>query len=81
MIRPGEVKAVRQLERGVVRADVCLGADVKHGSAVITYESRSPAVLEALANLQNVIREEAKTFVGDVLEGQRDWDKVMTRER
>jgi hypothetical protein len=80
MIQPGEVKAVRQLERGV-QAQVCLGADVKHGSAIITIESRSPEVLAALALLHEELRKEAKQYVGDVLNGQRDWDKVMTRDR
>jgi stage III sporulation protein SpoIIIAA len=80
MIQPGEVRGVRQLGRGV-QAQVCLGADVKHGSAIITIESKSPEVIAALELLHDALRKEAKEFVGAVLDGQRDWDKVMTRER
>jgi hypothetical protein len=64
-----------------VQAQVCLGADVKHGSAIITIESKSPEVIAALELLHDALRKEAKEFVGAVLDGQRDWDKVMTRER
>lgn len=74
MITPGEVRKVRELERGV-QAQVCLGADVKHGSAIITVETTDPAVMEALATLKAAVRTVARAYVGAVLEGQRAWDE------
>lgn len=77
MIKPGEVKAVRELN-GRVQAQVCLGADVEKGSAIITVESRSPEVLAALDDLKAALRREARSLVGDILEGQRRWDEEMS---
>ena len=77
MIRPGEVRGVRELSRGV-QAQVCLGADVKTGSAVITVETTDPAVMKALDALHEALRVEAKRYVGAVLDGQRTWDEVKS---
>lgn len=74
MIRPGQVTGVRELTRGI-QAQVCLGADVKHGSAVITVETTAPEVMKALDTLKAALRKEARSYVADVLEGQREWDE------
>lgn len=70
-MRTGQVGAVRELA-GRVQAKVCLGADVKHGYAIITIETNSPEVQAAMKNLKDVIRKEAHQFVGNVLDGQRE---------
>lgn len=77
-MRAGEVRAVRELT-GRVQAEVCLGADATLGYATIKVETSSPAVMAALAALKQALRDEAKGFVGDVLQGQAAWDKEMKR--
>jgi hypothetical protein len=57
-IRLGDVRQVRELKRGV-QAQVCLGASAVHGSAVVTVETASPAVLKALAALKAALRDDA----------------------
>lgn len=73
MITPGEVEAVRELRRGV-QARVCLASDATHGSAVVVFESESPAVQKALKALKDAIRAETLQSLGNILEGQRQWD-------
>lgn len=77
MITPGEVRNVRELRRGV-QAEVCLGADVKHGSAIITVETTDPEVMAALAALKTALRNAARAYVSDVLDGQRSWDEARS---
>lgn len=77
MISPGEVRAVRELQTGV-QAQVCLGADVKRGSAIITVTAISPEVRKAMDTLKKAIRNETKELVGDILEGQRRWDEELS---
>ena len=74
MITPGEVRNVRELKRGV-QAEVCLGADVTHGYANITIETTDPEVMAALQSLKTALRKTARTYVADVLAGQRAWDE------
>lgn len=77
MITPGEVRSVRELTSGV-QAQVCLGADVKRGSAIITVTAISPEVRKAMDSLKEAIRLETKELVGDILEGQARWDEEMS---
>jgi gas vesicle protein len=77
MITPGEVRAIRELKTGV-QAQVCLGADPKHGSAVAMVTTNSPDVKKALDQLKDAIRKEAHTLMGDILEGQKRWDEEMS---
>jgi len=58
-----------------VQAEVCLGDDTVLGYATIKIETKSPAVMTALAALKQALREDAQEFVGGVLEGQAAWDK------
>lgn len=78
MIKPGAVRAVRELSTGV-QAQVCLGADVKHGYAIITVVAKSPEVQEAMADLKAALQKEAHDYVKHVLDGQRAWDQEMGR--
>lgn len=78
MIRPGEVRGVRELSRGV-QAQVCLGADVKTGSAVITVETTDPAVMKALDALKLALLNTASTYMADVMRGQRAWEDAVTK--
>lgn len=66
MIRRGEVRAIRQLSRGV-QAQVCLGATARKGSAVVTVDCDSPKVMEALKALQEAVREETFALVVGIL--------------
>jgi len=77
VISPGEVEAVRELKRGV-QARVCLGSSVRHGSAVVVFESEHPEVLEALKNLKRTLAKHCQASVGAILEDQRAWDKERT---
>lgn len=74
MIRPGEVTQVRELKRGV-EARVCLGASVKHGSAVVVVTTASPEVMAALAALKNAVADDARASLGNILEDQAAWDR------
>lgn len=74
MIEPGEVRAVRELRHGV-QAQVCLGADVKHGSLIATVVTTDPEVMKALADLKAALRKFARTQAGAILDGQRAWDQ------
>lgn len=56
----GEVRQVREMaKRGTVQAQVCLGASAQHGSAVVTIETSSPAVVKALTALKDALRADA----------------------
>lgn len=73
-MKPGEVRAVRELTTGV-QAQVCLGADVKHGYANMTVVCSSLKVLRALDDLKDALREEGMSYVRAVLDGQAEWEK------
>lgn len=62
MIRRGEVEGIRELsgQKGHrVQARVCLGASTRLGSAIVTIESGSPEVLNALKVLHDAISRDA----------------------
>jgi hypothetical protein len=77
MITPGEVESVRELKRGV-QARVCLGSSVRHGSAVVVFESEHPEVLAALTALKRALAKHCHESVGAILEDQRAWDEERT---
>lgn len=77
MIRPGEVRYLRELKRGV-QAQVCLGASPVHGSAVIQVETASPKVLALLEKLKAAVAEDALALTGNILEDQAAWDREKT---
>lgn len=77
MIRPGEVRYLREV-RGKVQAQVCLGASVARGSAIVQVETASPRVLALLAKLKAAVAEETRGMVSDILEDQREWDQERT---
>lgn len=61
----GEVRQVRELKRGV-QAHVCLGASVRHGSAVVVLETASPKVMKAMGDLKAALREDALALYQDI---------------
>lgn len=63
----GDVRQVREMaKRGTVQAHVCLGASVRHGSAVVIVETSSPRVTKALAELKDAIREDAMALYANI---------------
>lgn len=66
MIRTAETRGVRELAKGGVQAEVCLGASSRHGSAVMTFRSNSPAVQRALTALKKALIEEAAALFSDI---------------
>lgn len=74
MVKPGEVRAIRELKRGV-QAQVCLGASTALGSAVVTIDCTSPEVLEALESLRTAIRKDARAMLEGILADQKKWDQ------
>jgi hypothetical protein len=73
VITPGEVRSVRELREGV-QAEVCLGASVQHGSAVVRVEARSPEVKKALSALKVAISVETEGLLAEILKDQQAWD-------
>ena len=72
MITRGDVKGIRELTTGI-QASVCLGSSVEHGAATITLTSKSPKVMEALANLKTILAEEAFEYTKTVVEADAAW--------
>jgi hypothetical protein len=75
-VRTGQVTAVRELtgHRGLgvhrVQAQVCLGATVREGYAVISVESSSPEVMEALRALKVALKKDAQRFLEQIENGE-----------
>lgn len=69
-MRPGQVRAVRQLSNRV-QAEVCLGATVKDGYAVIRVETQSPEVMAALDSLHKALAADAQRFVSQVVNAEQ----------
>lgn len=74
MITRGDVQSIRELSGSRVQARVCLGSDPRLGSVVMSYEARSPEVLEALQNLKLAISHEALGLTANILEEHRKWE-------
>lgn len=77
MISRGDVKSIRELSGDKVQAQVCLGSDVRLGSAIVQVELTSAGVREALQNLRDVIAAEALSITAGVIEAHRTWQSEV----